>query len=108
MRQVLDETLRRTTLASFAARYSDKDIAVDGYNVPAGTPIIQALGVALKNETQWEDVHTHASWHLFNCKVNHNQNWEDNMVMHCTCVQYFLSSSATYILIHYLTTLPIP
>jgi len=57
MQQVLDETLRITTLVSFAARYSDKDIAVDGYNVPAGTPIIQALGVALKNETQWEDVH---------------------------------------------------
>ena len=57
MRQVQDETLRMSTLGPYAARYSDKDISVDGYNVPAGTPIIQALGVALKNETQWEDVH---------------------------------------------------
>ena len=56
MRQVQDETLRVTTLSVFDARYSDKDISVDGYNVPAGTPIIQALGVASKNETQWEDV----------------------------------------------------
>ena len=55
MRQVQDEALRMSTLAPCAARYSDKDISVDGYNVPAGTPIIQALGVALKNETQWED-----------------------------------------------------
>jgi len=46
-----------STLGPYAARYSDKDISVDGYSVPAGTPIIQALGVALKNETQWEDVH---------------------------------------------------
>jgi len=57
MRQVQDEALRMSTLAPCAARYSDKDISVDGYNVPAGTFIIQALGVALKNETQWEDVH---------------------------------------------------
>jgi len=57
MRQVLDEALRMSTLGPYAARYSDKDISVDGYSVPAGTPIIQALGVALKNETQWEDVH---------------------------------------------------
>ena len=56
MRQVQDETLRVTTLSVFDARYSDKDISVDGYNVPSGTPIIQALGVASKNETQWEDV----------------------------------------------------
>jgi len=56
MRQVQDETLRMTTLAPYAARYSDKDISVDGYMVPAGTPIIQALGVASKNETQWENV----------------------------------------------------
>ena len=56
MRQVQDEALRMSTLGQYSARYSDKDISVDGYNVPAGTPIIQALGVASKNETQWEDV----------------------------------------------------
>ena len=46
-----------STLASFAARYSDRDMVVDGYTVPANTPIIHALGVSLKNETQWEDVY---------------------------------------------------
>ena len=57
MRQVMDETLRMSTLGPYAARYSDKDIVVDGYTVPANTPIIHALGVSLKNETQWEDVY---------------------------------------------------
>ena len=57
MRQVMDETLRMSTLGPYAARYSDKDMVVDGYTVPANTPIIHALGVSLKNETQWEDVY---------------------------------------------------
>ncbi len=56
MRQVEDETLRLSTLAPWAARYADKDIEVCGYKVPAGVPIITALGVALKNTTQWNDV----------------------------------------------------
>ena len=55
MRQVEDETLRLSTLAPFAARYSDKDVVVCDYAVPARTPIITALGVALKNVTQWEN-----------------------------------------------------
>ena len=55
MRQVQDETLRLSTLAPWAGRYSDKDVNVCGYLVPAGTPIIFALGVALKNKTQWKD-----------------------------------------------------
>ena len=57
MRQVMDETLRMSTLGPYAARYSDRDMVVDGYTVPANTPIIHALGVSLKNETQWEDVY---------------------------------------------------
>ena len=65
----MDETLRMSTLGPYAARYSDKDIVVDGYVVPANTPIIHALGVSLKNETQWEDVYkcvtdTHARTHV--------------------------------------------
>ena len=54
MRQVQDETLRLTT-ASLAARYGDKDVTVCGYQVPARTPIITALGVALKNKQQWQE-----------------------------------------------------
>ena len=56
MRKVQDETLRLSTLAPYAARFSEEDISVCGYNVPAQTPIIQALGVAAKNETLWQDV----------------------------------------------------
>jgi cytochrome P450 family 20 subfamily A len=56
LRQILDETLRFSTLAPYAARYSDHDTVIGGYSVPAGTPIIQALGVALKNECTWENV----------------------------------------------------
>ena len=55
MRQVQDETLRLSTVTSWAARFSDTDITVCGYNVPAGVPIITAVGVALKNTTQWKN-----------------------------------------------------
>jgi cytochrome P450 len=55
MRQVQDETLRLSTLAPWAARYSNKDVTVCGYKVPAKTPIITALGVALKNRKEWEE-----------------------------------------------------
>ena len=32
----------------------DKDIMVDGHCVPAGTPIIHALGVVMNNKAIWE------------------------------------------------------
>ena len=54
LRQVLNETLRLSVLAPFAARYSDEDVVAGGYVIPAGTPIVIALGVALKNETVWK------------------------------------------------------
>ena len=54
-RQILNEVLRLTTLGIYAARYSDDDIAVGGYLIPAGTPIVMALGVSLKNETIWKN-----------------------------------------------------
>ena len=44
-----------STLAPYAARFSDHDIVVGGYLVPAGTPIVHALGVSLKNETLWNE-----------------------------------------------------
>ena len=56
MRQVQEETLRLSTLAPWAARYSDKDITIEGHVIPATTPIIHALGVALKSQVSWEDV----------------------------------------------------
>ena len=56
MRKVQDETLRLSTLAPYAARISEEEIGVCGYNVPPHTPIIHALGVASKNESIWKDV----------------------------------------------------
>lgn len=55
LRQVLDESLRMSTLAPYAARFSDHDIVISGYRIPPGTPIIQALGVSLKNKCVWAD-----------------------------------------------------
>ena len=56
LRQVQDETIRLSTLASYSARYCDEDITICSYKIPARTPMIQALGVGLKNKTVWEDV----------------------------------------------------
>jgi len=54
LRQVLDESMRTSITANFTAHYSDQDIMVDGHCVPAGTPIINALGVAMNNNAIWE------------------------------------------------------
>lgn len=54
-RQVQDETLRISTLGPWAVRESPDDIIIDGYLVPGGTPIIQALGVGLQNTTSWKE-----------------------------------------------------
>ena len=51
---MLNETLRLSVIAPYAARYSDDDIVAGGYLIPAGTPIVIALGVSLKNETIWK------------------------------------------------------
>ena len=56
MRQIQDETLRLSTLAPWAARYGNTDITIEGHVIPAATPIIQALGVGLKNQMTWEDI----------------------------------------------------
>ena len=54
LRQVLDESLRMSLTVSFSGQLSDQDMVLDGYHVPARTPIIDAIGVAMKNETVWE------------------------------------------------------
>uniref|UniRef100_A0A1I8FSC8 Cytochrome P450 n=1 Tax=Macrostomum lignano TaxID=282301 RepID=A0A1I8FSC8_9PLAT len=45
-RAFLDETMRLSCLAPFAARVSDAEVEVGGHTLPAGTPVIQALGAA--------------------------------------------------------------
>jgi len=54
LHQVLNEILRLTAFNAYTARYSDDDIVIRGYCIPAGTPIVIALGVSLKNETVWK------------------------------------------------------
>ena len=49
LKQVFDETLRCSVLAPFAALYLDEDIQLGGFQIPAGTPIVHALGVSLLN-----------------------------------------------------------
>ncbi|CAF3420885.1 unnamed protein product [Rotaria sp. Silwood1] len=51
---IIHEGLRASVLAPWAARVSmDSDINVCGKNIPAGTPIIQALGVLLQDDKIW-------------------------------------------------------
>ncbi len=54
LRQVLDEALRLSRTAPFIARYSPNDLVVDGYHIPANTPIIQAFGVTLHSSEVWD------------------------------------------------------
>ena len=55
LRQVLDEIFRMSSTAAFTAHISNSDIRVNGYNIPAKTPIIQAIGVSMQNSTLWEN-----------------------------------------------------
>ena len=55
LRQFLDEAMRCSTTANATAHYdSNQDLMVDGYCIPAGTPIIYALGVAMYSSAVWE------------------------------------------------------
>ena len=53
--KVASETLRWSVLAPWAARYHDEDVEVGPYVVPAGTPVIHALGVVLQDPDVWPD-----------------------------------------------------
>jgi cytochrome P450 len=54
--QVLEETLRCSVTAPFAARVSpDRDLRVHGHLIPANTPIVCALGVALNDPNVFQD-----------------------------------------------------
>ena len=53
LRQVLDEALRMSSTAGFEAHYSNEDLIVGGYSIPAKTPIIHAIGVALTDKETW-------------------------------------------------------
>lgn len=53
LRQVLDETLRCSLVATWAARVQETDTTIGGYYIPKSTPVIAAVGIALKDEKAW-------------------------------------------------------
>ena len=55
LKQVLDETMRCSVLAPFAARYSVNDTVLGGHHIPAGTPVIHALSVSLHDPQRWPE-----------------------------------------------------
>ena len=55
MRQVIDEALRLSTTALFTIHSSDKDMVVEGFCIPADTPIVHALGVTQCSSEFWEN-----------------------------------------------------
>lgn len=57
-RQVLQETLRCSVLAPWAARVSDQSHMIGGYEVPAHTPIIMALGHVLHTDSSFPEPKT--------------------------------------------------
>ncbi|XP_077978290.1 cytochrome P450 20A1-like [Glandiceps talaboti] len=53
-KQVLDEAMRCSILAPFAARVNyDRDMRVLGYTIPKGTGVVHALGVVLQDPNIW-------------------------------------------------------
>ncbi|CAG0882951.1 unnamed protein product [Darwinula stevensoni] len=56
-RRVLDESLRLSILAPFAARYQELECFLGNHHIPRGTPIIHALGVVLHHPTFWAHPH---------------------------------------------------
>ncbi|ELU05646.1 hypothetical protein CAPTEDRAFT_145552, partial [Capitella teleta] len=55
LRQVLNESLRCSVLAPFAARVQSTDVEIGGHTIPANTPVLMALGVTLCNDEFYPD-----------------------------------------------------
>ncbi|KAK3782541.1 hypothetical protein RRG08_061771 [Elysia crispata] len=53
MRQVIDESIRCGAFGAFAARYQDVDITLGGYKILKNTPVVQALGIVMRDEKIW-------------------------------------------------------
>lgn len=54
-RQVIDESMRCSVLAPYAARCQDLDVEIGGHIIPKGTPVVHALGVVLHDTKFWPD-----------------------------------------------------
>jgi len=55
LQQVINETLRCSQLAPFAARVKDTDEIIGGHEIAAGTPVILALGCLHHREDLWPE-----------------------------------------------------
>ncbi|XP_022102314.1 cytochrome P450 20A1-like [Acanthaster planci] len=55
LRQVLDESLRVSVLAPYAARFQDNESELGGHVIPPGTPVMHALGVVLQDKELWPE-----------------------------------------------------
>ncbi|XP_071803618.1 cytochrome P450 20A1-like [Asterias amurensis] len=55
LRQVINEGLRVSVLAPYAARFQDSDSKLGGHVIPGGTPVMHALGVVLQDEELWPE-----------------------------------------------------
>ncbi|XP_038078202.1 cytochrome P450 20A1-like [Patiria miniata] len=55
LRHVLDESLRVSVVAPYAARFDDNESELGGYVIPPRTPVFHALGVVLQDEELWPD-----------------------------------------------------
>ena len=51
----MNETLRNEKIGTFSERQAEKDIEVDGYLIPKGTQIVNALTEALNNKDTFPD-----------------------------------------------------
>lgn len=56
LKAVVKEGMRRMHVNPFISeRTVHRDMTIDGYRVPKGTPVLAPGMLALNNETQWED-----------------------------------------------------
>jgi len=53
MKQCINEVMRKSILAPMTARYSNEDIVINGFKIPSGVPILQALGVTFTQPSIW-------------------------------------------------------
>jgi cytochrome P450 family 20 subfamily A len=55
VRKVMDETLRISRIGTFTERQVTKDTVVDGYTIPAGTQLLNAIGLTLMDKEFFPD-----------------------------------------------------
>ena len=54
LRQVVDEAFRLSSTTPYSGHYSNEDMIVEGYLIPAKTPIIHCMEATMKDAEIWE------------------------------------------------------